>query len=149
MQAMMQKMPFGGAGGGQINDQQLREGELKLRRYGKFVELMAAEERSDPQLLLDELASAKTGAKPVRMQRIADASEKKLEEVANFVLEFKSLRTAAAKFANGANPEDIRREMMEERQSEGPPPNRAMRRAAKRKKAGAMRGRPSGFGTGR
>ena len=55
MQAMMQKMPFGG--GGQISDDQLRDGEKKLKRFGSFVELMSAEERTDPSLLLDEVSS--------------------------------------------------------------------------------------------
>ena len=43
MQAMMKKMPFGG--GGSISDEQLREGELKLKRFGAFVELMSTAAR--------------------------------------------------------------------------------------------------------
>lgn len=43
MQAMMKKMPFGG--GGSISDEQLREGELKLKRFGAFVELMSVAAR--------------------------------------------------------------------------------------------------------
>jgi len=39
MQAMMKKMPFGG--GGSISDEQLRDGEQKLKRFGAFVELMS------------------------------------------------------------------------------------------------------------
>ena len=39
MQAMMKKMPFGG--GGAISDEQLRDGEQKLKRFGAFVELMS------------------------------------------------------------------------------------------------------------
>jgi len=145
MQAMMQKMPFGG--GGQISNEQLQEGERKLKRYGSYVEVMAAEERADPQLLLDELTGKKTGVKPVRMQRIAEAAGAELNEVANFVSEFYSLRSAAAKFANGANPEDIKREMMEERQQQVPL-NRAQRRAQK-KKGGARKAPKGGFGPGR
>jgi len=145
MQAMMQKMPFGG--GGQINDQQLKEGEAKLKRYGKYVEMMSAEERTDPALILDEMAVIKSGAKPERMQRIADAAGVDISQVASFVAEFGSLRTAAMKFANGANPEDIRKEMMEEQQAGGGGAvNRAQRRAAKRKGKGAVRAKPGGFG---
>ena len=70
-------------------------------------------------------------------------------QVQSFVSEFSSLRSAAQKFANGANPEDIRREMMEEKAAEGPPPNRAQRRAAKRKKGGASRAARGGFAPGR
>ena len=80
------------------------------------------------------------------MQRIADAAEQDLSQVTNFVSEFSGLRGAAQKFANGANPEDIRREMLEEKAAEGPPPNRAQRRASKRKKGGATRARPGSFG---
>ena len=43
MQAMMKKMPFGG--GGSISDEQLREGELKLKRFGAFVEPMSVAAR--------------------------------------------------------------------------------------------------------
>ena len=43
-------------------------------------------------------------------------------QVQSFVSEFSSLRSAAQKFANGANPEDIRREMMEEKAAEGAAP---------------------------
>ena len=43
MQAMMKKMPFGGSGS--ISDEQLREGELKLKRFGAFVELMSVAAR--------------------------------------------------------------------------------------------------------
>ena len=35
----MKKMPFGG--GGAISDEQLRDGEQKLKRFGAFVELMS------------------------------------------------------------------------------------------------------------
>ena len=143
MQAMMQKMPFGG--GGQISDQQLQDGERKMKRFGSYIEVMAAEERNNPQLLLDELKGTKSGVEPERMQRIADASGAELSQVANFVSEFSSLRSAAQKFANGANPEDIKREMMEEREETGTV-NRAQRRAAKKKKAGAVKARPGGFG---
>lgn len=143
MQAMMQKMPFGG--GGQISDEQLKDGERKLKRFGSYIEVMASEERNDPELLIEEMKGAKGDVKPERMQRIADAAGAELSQVVNFVSEFASLRGAAAKFANGANPEDIKREMMEEREATGTV-NRAQRRAAKKKKGGAVKARPGGFG---
>ena len=143
MQAMMQKMPFGG--GGSISNEQLAEGEKKMKRFGKYIEAMASEERDDPSLLLDELKGAKSGIKPERMQRIAETCDSEVEQVLNFVSEFSSLRTAAMKFANGANPEDIRKEMMEEREASGAPLNRAQRRASKKKKALA-RPKAGGFG---
>ena len=57
MQAMLGKM-----GGGQFSKEQLDEGQKKMQRYGKYVEAMDAEERSDAKLLIDETAAARSVA---------------------------------------------------------------------------------------
>ena len=41
-------------GGNKLSDEQLKDGERKLKRYAKYVESMEADERANPQLLIDE-----------------------------------------------------------------------------------------------
>lgn len=55
MQAMMKKMPFGG--GGSISDEQLRDGEQKLKRFGAFVELMSVPPVESAVLAVPQLAA--------------------------------------------------------------------------------------------
>lgn len=146
MQAMMSKVP--GMGGNALNAEQLAEGEKKLQRYSEYVKVMEADERADPKLLIAEAELMRgNGAPGERIARIAQASASEPSQVALFVNEFSSLRTAALKFSRGENPETIRKEMMEE-QKQVKPVNRAQRRQAKRKKTGAVRAK-GGFGPGR
>tara|TARA_B100000795_G_scaffold248397_1_gene215246 strand:- start:100 stop:333 length:234 start_codon:yes stop_codon:yes gene_type:complete len=56
MQAMMKKMPFGG--GGSISDEQLRDGEQKLKRFGAFVELMSVPPVESAVLAVPQLAAS-------------------------------------------------------------------------------------------
>ena len=65
------------------------------RRYGKFVEAMDAEERSECQLLIDETTTARAGgskAQTPRLVRIAESSGSTVEEVGRFVMEFNMSR---------------------------------------------------------
>lgn len=48
LQSMLSKGPFGGQG---VTDEQVREGQKKLERYGEFVEAMDVDERVEPELL--------------------------------------------------------------------------------------------------
>ena len=142
LQAMLQKGPFGGG----VSDEQVREGKKKLSRYGAFVEVMDAEERTNPMLLIDEATAVKGGASPetaTRLTRIAEAADATLEQVGTFVMEFNMMRGAAVRFARGDDPEDIKRGMMEEQQASGPKMNRQQRRMAAKKtkkKASGARG---------
>merc|ERR1719163_315668 len=142
---MLQKGPFGGQN---VTDEQVRDGQKKLKRYGAFVECMDAEERQDPELLIAEAKALKAGssaAAATRVQRIAEAAECTAEDVARFVLEFSTMRSAAVRFARGDDPEAIKQSMMEEQQADRPPLNRQQRRmqAKKTKKKTAATG---GFG---
>merc|ERR1719453_68002 len=134
LQSMLNKGPFGGGQG--VSDEQVREGQKKLTRYGEFVGSMDAEERERPNLLIDEAKSIKAGNSLVtapRLQRIAEASGATLDDVGRFVMEFNTMRTAAVRFARGDDPEEIKRGMMQQQQAGKPPPNRKMRRMAAKK----------------
>ena len=108
---------------------------------------MDAEERAEPKLLIDELDGARGGGSAPRLERIAEATQKSVEDVGRFVMEFNMMRGAAVKFANGESPDSIRESMMAEQQASGVAPkmNRQQRRMAakktKKKKASA-----GGFG---
>jgi len=143
MQAMLGKM-----GGGSISKEQIDEGQKKMTRYGKFVEAMDAEERENASLLIEETAVARKGQPAPRLERIAQASGTTTEEVGRFIMEFDMMRGAAVKFANGESPESIRASMEQEQRDGGTraPMNRQQRRQAGKKKKGAVKGRPAGFG---
>jgi len=135
LQSMLNKGPFGGGAG--VTDDQVREGQKKLTRYGDYVESMDAEERTNPTILIDEATSIKGGNSLVtapRLQRIAEATDATIDDVGRFVMEFSTMRTAAVRFARGDDPEDIKRGMMAEQNADKPPPNRKMRRMAAKKK---------------
>ena len=114
-QSMMSKVP--GMGGNKLSDEQLKDGERKLKRYAKYVESMEADERANPQLLIDEAMKLRPGGgggATARMSSIADKSGASLEDVARFVNEFSSLSKAAQGFARGEDPETLRQRMQEE-----------------------------------
>jgi len=128
VQAMLGKM-----GGSGMTDEQLKEGQKKLVRYGDYIKYMEEDERADPQLLIQEMQAVRSGSQPERLKRLADAAEVKVEDVGQFVMEFDMMRGAAVKFANGEDPESIRRSMMEQQQQQGPKMNRQQRRMAAKK----------------
>ena len=143
MQAMLGKM-----GGGQISKEQLDEGQKKMKRYGKYVEAMDAEERQNAMLVIDEMNAARKGGAAPRLKRIADASDATVEEVGRFVMEFNMMRGAAVKMANGESPDSIRQSMAQEQmESAGATMNRQQRRLAAKK--GKKKARPSAGGFGR
>jgi len=145
LQQMLNKGPWAGGG---VSNEQLKEGEKKLKRYGDFVEAMEVDERLDPTLLIGEAQALKQsssiGAAP-RLARIGEASGATAEDVGRFVMEFSIMRGAAVRFANGEDPESIKQSMMKEQAETGPALNRQQRRMAakknKKKKASA-----AGFG---
>ena len=53
----MKKMPFGG--GGAISDEQLRDGEQKLKRFGAFVELMSVQPVESAVLAVPQACSGR------------------------------------------------------------------------------------------
>ena len=59
LQSMMSKVP--GMGGNKLSDDQLKDGERKLKRYAKYVESMEADERANPQLLIEEAMKLRPG----------------------------------------------------------------------------------------
>ena len=130
VQAMLGKM--GGAG---MTDQQLKDGQKKLEKYGEYIKFMDAEERQDTSLLIDEMAQARKGAKAPRMERIAEAAGVTVEDIGRFLLEFKMMKGAAFKMANGESPESIKQSMLEEQAAGGTEQvlNRQQRRMAKKK----------------
>lgn len=129
--SFMQNGPFGQQN---MNKEQLDEGQKKLKRYSEFCQVMEADERGDPSILVAEAESLRTGGAATRLSRIADASGASVENVAQFVYEFKVMSGAAVRFANGESPEAIKASMMEEQQKgPGGPQNRAQRRKAAQK----------------
>lgn len=142
VQAMIGKL-----GGGGAQAEEMEAGRKKLLSYKQYVEVMDAEERAEPKLLIDELDGARGGGSAPRLERIAEATQKSVEDVGRFVMEFNMMRGAAVKFANGESPDSIRESMMAEQQASGVAPkmNRQQRRMAakktKKKKASA-----GGFG---
>ena len=134
LQSMLAKGPFGG--GQQVSEEQVKEGQKKLTRYGEYVGCMDGIERANPKLLIDEAMSLKQGnsrATAPRLQRIAEASGATLDDVGRFVMEFNVMRTAAVRFARGDSPEDIKKGMMAEQMAGGAAPNRKQRRMADKK----------------
>jgi len=133
--AGMQDM-LGKLGGGANVD--LAAGRKKMESYAKYIEAMEPEERGGDatQALIDEALAGRSGGQAPRLQRIADATGASLEDVGRFVLEFKMMRSATVKFANGESPESIRASMEQEQRADGvaAPLNRQQRRAAKKKK---------------
>ena len=129
---------------------QLKDGERKLKRYAKYVESMEADERANPQLLIEEAMKLRPGGgggATARMSSIADKSGASLEDVARFVNEFSSLSKAAQGFARGEDPETLRQRMQEEQMAAGAGPvNRAQRRQMKRKGKGSVRSGGGGGG---
>ena len=123
------------------------------RRYGKFVEAMDAEERSECQLLIDETTTARAGgskAQTPRLVRIAESSGSTVEEVGRFVMEFNMMRGAAVKFANGESPDSIRESMAAEQQAAtGVKLNRQQRRMKAKKGKKKAAGGAGGFGARR
>merc|ERR1719506_1035213 len=80
LQNMLKQGPFGG----NVSDDQVMEGQRKLKSYSKFVEFMAAEERDDPELLISEAQALRAGnslSTAPRMQKLAEASGSKIEDV--------------------------------------------------------------------
>ena len=142
LQSLMKNSPFGGGGGAQ-QKAELEEGQKKLVKYSKYVELMPQDEREDPTLLIEEAKLVRSGAQPVRLQALADASGASVEEVGQFITEFSVMRKAAVAFARGESPDKIKQMMTEETQAVRPPLNRQMRRMKakkEKKKAPASRG---------
>ena len=139
LQAMMGKF---GAG----NEEQIKEGQKKMNRYADYIKTMDAEERDDPELLIVEAEEVRRGAKAARLERIAQASGVTVEDVGRFVLEFKMMRSAAVKFANGESPDSIKQSMMEEQQQSAPPLNRQQRRMAAKKSKKKPSAGAGGFG---
>lgn len=144
VQAMLGKL-----GGGGQEQQQLEEGRKKLISYGEYVKFMEEDERADPQLLITEAQAARVrGTSAPRLERLAEATGKTVEDVGRFILEFNMMRGAAVKFANGESPESIRASMMEEQQASGaaPPMNRQQRRMAAKKGKKKAKSGAGGFG---
>merc|ERR1719478_961790 len=129
VQAMLGKM--GGAG---MTDQQLKDGQKKLEKYGEYIKFMDDEERQNTAILIEENELARKGQKAPRMERIAAAGGT-VEDIGRFVLEFKMMKTAAFKMANGESPESIKQSMLEEQAAGGTEQvlNRQQRRMAKKK----------------
>lgn len=130
MQAMIGKF-----GGGQQEQEQLKEGQKKMARYKEFIKVMKPEERGGEatNAIIEEAKGGRAGKPAPTLQRIADESGCKLEEVGQFVMEFSMMRSAAVKFANGQSPESIKQDMMQQQAEEGPPLNRKMRRMKAKK----------------
>lgn len=144
LQAMLKKGPFAGAG--KEADAQLEEGAKKMKRYAEFIEVMDAEDRANPSLLIDEAKLVRGGAKPDRLEKLAKASGSSVEQAGQFITEFSVMRRAAVAFANGEDPNTVKEMMMKEQEAAAPPMNRAMRRMKAKKKAKAAGGGGGGFG---
>jgi len=114
---------------GKLSDAELAETRQKILKHEKIVEVMLDEERTNPQLLVDDLVegSAKPGP---RTQRLAVASDLPETEVALFVMQFEAMRESTKRIAAGEDPDQVNESMMA-----GPGANRAARRAAKKKAA--------------
>ena len=145
--SMMKNGPWGNA---QMGKEQVDEGAKKLQRYTDFVWAMEAEERGDPAILIAEAEGLRAGgsaAGAARLGRIAADASADIKDVAQFVYEFKVMKDAAVRFANGESPEDIKSSMMEE-QKTGPsgPKNRAQRRQNERKGKKSGKRAKAGFG---
>lgn len=130
VQAMLGKM--GGAG---MTEQQLKDGQKKLEKYGEYIKFMDDEERQNTALLIEENDLARKGEKAPRMERIAEAAGVTVEDIGRFILEFKMMKSAAFKMANGESPESIKQSMLEEQAAGGVEQvlNRQQRRMAKKK----------------
>ena len=82
LQQFISKAPFGGRGGG-LSSEQLAEGEKKLSRYAKYVEVIPAEARADPSALIAEAKALRTGGGPADgLKQVAEDAGTSVEQVA-------------------------------------------------------------------
>jgi len=80
LQQFISKAPFGGGG---LSSEQLAEGEKKLSRYAKYVEVIPAEARADPSALIAEAKALRTGGGPADgLKQVAEDAGTSVEQVA-------------------------------------------------------------------
>jgi len=111
---------------GQLTDAEIAETRQKIIKHEKIVEVMLEEERSDPELLIEDVKAGGSVPGP-RLQRLAKASGQPESEVALFVMQFEAMRESTKRIAAGEDPDKVNESMMA-----GPDSNRAARRAAKK-----------------
>jgi signal recognition particle subunit SRP54 len=80
---------------GKISDEQLRQGELQLKRAEAMIGSMTLEERRDPDLL---------ASSPSRRQRIAKGSGFGLNDVSKLVADFQKMRSLMQQMGQGNFP---------------------------------------------
>jgi signal recognition particle GTPase len=111
---------------------QLAETKEKFERHESIVDVMLDEERSDPQLLLEDMKGG--GSKPgPRIQRLATASNQPETEVGLFLMQFEAMRESTKRISEGEDPDTVNESM-----SAPPGSNRQARRAAKKRKKTKM-----------
>lgn len=114
---------------GALTPKQIDETLAKFAKHEKIVLAMTDEERSDPQLVLDDLEN--TEQKCPRIQRLARVSAVPERDVALFCAEFEAMRISTKRIASGEDPDKVNNDIGNS--------NRSARRAAK--KAGKKRRR--------
>merc|ERR1719164_173026 len=90
---------------GQLSAAQIQETKAKFAKHEKIVAKMTQEERTDPQIMFDDLKDT-ANACP-RVQRIALASGVTEKEVALFVAEFEGIRESTMRIAAGEDPDEV------------------------------------------
>jgi signal recognition particle subunit SRP54 len=126
--------------GGQLNNQQLREVEKRLKINKSMINSMTKEERANPDLFIKDREARS------RLTRIATSSGYSLDEVKAFISEFQQMKTMMSRMQKrlGGQGTDGQDDSMtaDPMDMMG---NRAMRRASKKNK-NAGKGVARGFG---
>jgi len=122
--------------GGQLNMNQIKEVEARLKKNKAMICSMTPKERQNPQLLIKDTTARS------RLIRITRGSGMKFEDGQQFVSEFQRMRTMMSRMQKQMGGDAMDPEVGEEMPQMG---NRAMRRSAKKKRK-AGRGGGGGFG---
>ena len=126
--------------GNQIDSNQIRGVEARLKRSKAMIQSMTKKEKENPELFITDRTARS------RIRRIAAGSGNSFENATAFISEFQKMRTMMSRMqksmGGGMNDSD----MNPEAQSPMAAGNRSMRRAAKKNKKGG-RGGGKGFGS--
>ncbi|GKY95129.1 hypothetical protein MPSEU_000476800 [Mayamaea pseudoterrestris] len=130
--------------GGQMNNQQLRDVEKRIKVNKSMICSMTKAERANPELLIKDRTARS------RLMRISKGSGRTLEEAVNFMSEFQKMKTMMSRMQKQMGGQDPANPVLDSDSGQDMDAmlgNRAMRRFAKKSKnKGTGRGFGGGFG---
>jgi signal recognition particle GTPase len=109
---------------GTLTDEQVQDTLKKFELHEKIVAAMTDKERSDPQILMDDVAN--TDENCPLIQRVAKDSGCAEKDVALFMADFEAMRQSTQRIADGEDPDAVNADIGSS--------NRAQRRMLKQQK---------------